>query len=62
MDALTTKEMQDRLGIAPTAMKGLQFIMLDGTLWHPADGGWEAYPRDDVESVATDQGGRGDAL
>lgn len=41
---MSDKEMRTRVGPID---KGVQFILLDGVLFRPVDGGWEAYPEDD---------------
>lgn len=40
---LTDEQMRARLS-QPT--KGKHFVLLDGVLYHPVDGGWEAYGED----------------
>lgn len=41
---MTDEEMRTYVG-GPT--KGIQFILLGRVLYHPVDGGWEAYEEED---------------
>lgn len=48
---VSDKDMTARIG-RPT--KGLQFILLGETLFHPVTEGWEPYPDEEVAITATE--------